>query len=520
MARHLLAVTWEGNDAWAVVAAARSGKPLIEAVLHYPGLTGDSAGGGTSGLDDQAVAIASLAERLQRDLRQSGVSKPVCLFALGRSSIELKHLTLPPAPDEELPDMVRFQAQREFHALGSQWPLDYVPLSTDPNQPRSVLAAAVSTTVIDSLQALAEQLESESVAHVSLRPCGAASLLAQSRKSDPNAVRIVVELYGDQAELTVLKGDTILFLRSARAPSEQLDDIAGWLVSELRRTIAAVQHRLDAQQVAEIAVCAGDRSEALTAAIAEQSQITATVLDPWSETTFSKAARRPTSDGPWGALVGLLNDQTGGRRPAIDFLHPRKRPAPKNHRRQVLQGATAATLLVATVLGGAWFYLSSLDNRIEALRKESKALDAKVTDAKKIEDQVAEIEKWTVGDTVWLEELRRLSAELPPPAEAMLTKLQADATSAGGLMQLEGRVKTAPTIDSLEQKLRDDRHVVEGRGSRREDNPKYAWGFKSSVNVEPEHPIAAPAKATRPTNARPRSSSAATGSPQARKGQG
>ena len=68
MARHLLAVTWEGNDAWAVVAAARSGKPVVEGVLHFPGLTGESAGGGTSGLDDQAVAIASLADRLNREL--------------------------------------------------------------------------------------------------------------------------------------------------------------------------------------------------------------------------------------------------------------------------------------------------------------------------------------------------------------------------------------------------------------------------------------------------------------------
>jgi Tfp pilus assembly PilM family ATPase len=501
LARQLLAITWEGSDAWCAVASVRSGKPVVEAALHLPSLGGETSGEGTSGHDDQSLAIRSLSDRLSRELRHLNVGKPTCLFSLGRSSIELKHLTLPPAPDEELPDLVRFQAQRDFHALGSQWPLDFIPLTTDAAQPRSVLAAAVSNTVMDSLQALATELESEEVAHVGLRPVGTASLLAQARRGDARAVRIVVELYGDQAELTVLQGETILFLRSAKAPSEQVDDIAGWLMSELRRTIAAVQHRLGEQQLSEISVCAGERSEALTAAIAEQSNVTATVLDPWSTVSFAKGARRPTADGPWGALVGMLDDAAAGRRPAIDFVNPRKRPAPVNRRKTVVQGLVAAALLVGTLLGGAWFYLGNLDSQIKELASKSKKLDAKVVEAKKIEENVGFIDKWMFGDTVWLEELRELSTELPPAEEAMLTKLHADVTAAGGQMQLEGRVSSSTTIDKLEQQLRDDRHVVEGRGSSREDNAKYPWEFKSTV-IAGQPKAAAPAansKGRRPT---------------------
>lgn len=486
------------------MASVRSGKPVVEAALHLPSLGGEASGEGTSGHDDQALAIRSLSDRLARELRHLNVNKPTCLFSLGRSSIELKHLTLPPAPDDELPDLVRFQAQRDFHALGSQWPLDFIPLTADAGQPRSVLAAAVSSTVMDSLQALATELESEEIAHVGLRPVGTASLLAQARRGDARAVRIVVELYGDQAELTVLQSETILFLRSAKAPSEQVDDIAGWLMSELRRTIAAVQHRLGEQQLSEIAVCAGDRSEALTAAIAEQSNVTATVLDPWATVNFAKGARRPTADGPWGALVGMLDDAAAGRRPAIDFINPRKRPAPVNRRKTVVQGAVAAALLVGTVVGGAWYYLSSLDSQVKELAAKSKKLDAKVVEAKKIEEKVGFIDKWMFGDTVWLDELRELSTELPPANEAMLTKLHADVTAAGGLMQLEGRVSSSATIDKLEQQLRDDRHVVEGRGSSREDNAKYPWEFKSAVIVGQQPKAAAPpanTKARRTTTA-------------------
>ena len=49
---------------------------------------------------------------------------------------------MPPAPDNELPDLIRFQAMREFGAMQSDWPLDFIPLDSDPEQPRSVLAAA------------------------------------------------------------------------------------------------------------------------------------------------------------------------------------------------------------------------------------------------------------------------------------------------------------------------------------------------------------------------------------------
>ena len=66
-------------------------------------------------VDALAQRTAVLAEALQR----RGLAKAEAIVLIGRAAVELKQLQLPPAPDDELPDMVRFLAQREFHALAA-----------------------------------------------------------------------------------------------------------------------------------------------------------------------------------------------------------------------------------------------------------------------------------------------------------------------------------------------------------------------------------------------------------------
>ena len=66
------------------------------------------------------------------------------LVGIGREQVQIVLLSLPPAPLEELPELVRFQAERSFTSLGNDAALDYIPLEGDAATPHQVLAAALS----------------------------------------------------------------------------------------------------------------------------------------------------------------------------------------------------------------------------------------------------------------------------------------------------------------------------------------------------------------------------------------
>src|SRR5690242_19673670 len=129
MAR-FLALEWDNREVRVAVATPRGGEALIEDAFVIP-LAARGEGPDAEQKTGELIA-AALAER--------HLGRVVGLAAVGRAGIELKELTLPPAPDDELPDLVRFQALREFHSICEDWPLDFIPMSGPEGGPRKALA--------------------------------------------------------------------------------------------------------------------------------------------------------------------------------------------------------------------------------------------------------------------------------------------------------------------------------------------------------------------------------------------
>ena len=84
-------------------------------------------------LVEQAVAVdlsepaeERLGPQLAAALADRGLKRSEVLLAIARGKAELRVLSLPQVPDEELPDLVRFQALRQFPSLGEDWPLDFL----------------------------------------------------------------------------------------------------------------------------------------------------------------------------------------------------------------------------------------------------------------------------------------------------------------------------------------------------------------------------------------------------------
>jgi Tfp pilus assembly protein PilN len=181
-------------------------------------------------------------------------------------------------------------------------------------------------------------------------------------------------------------------------------------------------------------------------------------------------------------LLGLLTaelEQTGH---AMDFLHPRRAPAPPSLRKKYILAGIAATVLLVGWFVYARVEQSQLAAEVSRLSQESRALEAAAAKADKVQASVKEITKWTDGDVAWLDQLRALSEDFPPAEDAVLTQLTLTSTASGGEMRLKGLAKKADTIAAMEERLRNRSRRVIGRDSREDSSlPPYRWRFETSV---------------------------------------
>lgn len=451
-----------------------------------------------------------LPETIRAVLQKHRINKGECLLAVGRSAVELKHLTLPPVPDAELPELVRFQALREFAAIGDDWAIDYLPLDKDETEPRHVLAAALNPQYVASLQATCEQVGLE-VGSIVVRPCGMASLVARQFQLADDEVSLLVDPLEKQLDLAVLQGQSIVILRCARADCTSLEEAAlNGAVLEVRRTVVAAANRLQGRRLSAIYLCGkGPAQQALAQSLQAEFDLPVHLFDPFDKLSIvSEAAIGPDEDrSRYAPLVGMLLDAVDAERQPIDFLNPRQKPPAPDYRRPI--AIAAASVLALVMLGGGWIWqqLSFMDQEIEMLSQESRSLDDLVKKAQELEKKTGEIDKWAATDIDWLGELHRLSLALPPAQETLITQLRASTREGGGEIQLEGLVKDAGTITQLETKLRDPQHMIEHKaGQQSSRDERYRWTFKSAVVISTEPEV--PAK---PQTAQPPLTQAAAG---------
>jgi Tfp pilus assembly PilM family ATPase len=480
----LLALEWDGREARIAVARTRGKEAVLEHAFAVDLAPRDGGEG---------AAEVNVGERIAAALAARRIGRCETLVAVGRTSIELRRLSLPPAPPEELPDMVRFQAMRDFAGLGEDWPLDFVPLDDAPadnaGASASVLAAVIAPKLVAQIRQTCEAAGLE-MERLVLRPFAAASLLRRARPSEE--CRMLVDLLSEEADLTVLIGGTVAFVRTVRLPAAEEEVQMRALLGEARRTIAAAQNQLGGRRVERLVLC-GEQSRLapVEAIVAEQLSLPVESFDPFSaaETDGELRDELPDHSGRFAPLVGMLVDEAAQARPDIDFLDPRRRPTPPSKRRQhVLIAATAAAVVLLGVFL-IWMKQSSDDQKIRSLQAESNTLDKKIADEARIRlAKVDDIEEFTRSDITWLDELKTASERLPPGEHILVSQLSAIANpDGGGQLILNGYAQEAAHTSQMVQNLNDGVREASGKGAQ-ENNQRsdYPWRFDNlTVRIPP-----------------------------------
>ncbi len=483
----LLALEWDGGEARIAVARTRGKEAVIEHAFAVE-LAPRDAG--------ETFADVNVGERVAAALAARRIGRCDTLVAVGRSSIELRRLSLPPAPPEEVPDLVRFQAMRDFSGVNEEWPLDYVPLdaaaapsaSEAPSGSTSVLAAVIAPKLVEQIR---QTCEAAGLApeRLVLRPFAAASLLRRARPSEE--CRLLVDLLSDEADLTVLIGGNVVFVRTVRLPALEEEGQMRALLGETRRTIAAAHNQLGGQRVARVVICGEPaRLATIQPQLEEQLSIPVEPFDPFSVVALDGALQTELPDHPgrFAPLLGMLLDEAAQDRHDIDFLNPRRRPrAPSRRRQYALVGATLGALLLAGVFF-VWQRQNAADQEIKMLQKDVQDLTKLVEQSRKIQAKTEEIDNFVRGDVTWLDELKTLSEKLPPSNEILVTRLRAmPMMDGGGQLLLDGYANESADIGEMVHRLKDDRREARSKGGyQNKQRTDYPWRFDNvTVRISP-----------------------------------
>lgn len=469
-----VALEWDSSEARLAVARVRSGHVDLEHALTVPLSPGDTR------------TAADLGKKIHDALSEIGVNGGEALVAVGRANIELRFLNVPPVPPEELPDLVRFQASRQFSQPIEEGLLDFAPLASSGSPPTSVLAAAITPELLKTIRDVC-QAARLTPKHLMLRPFAADSLV--THRLEAESCVLTVDRLAEEVDLTVVLGGQAVFPRSVRVGNYGTpEDQASTIVSEMRRTIAAAQNQIAGHPVQSVLIFGQEaESKALAEAIRRELSLSVEFVDPFASVNAAQVLGDGTtaSAGRFAPLIGALVDESRGKRHEIDFLSPRRRPEPPNRKRFyiALGSAVAATLLI--LCGMVYWHLSSLESEIRALQSESQELDKTLKAAKPKVDQATLIDDYAAGQIQWLDELRELAIDLPAGDKVILDELIAT-TGANPKIVIRGGAKAQTDVPELEAKLRDERHRVSGLGTEQvEKNKPYVFSFTETVEIVP-----------------------------------
>ena len=472
-----VAITWENNRLVFLSAVASGKSATFEHVAT---------------LDDP--------KKLGELLSQHRLAKAEAIVVLNRSDVEVRPMVFPPVPMEELPDLVKFQAGREFNNYEPNAPVDFFVTSKLENVSRSTLFPAVkksdaastpdgapkhilaSTLRLATFQKIKTFCEEHNLVlrHIVLRPCATAALWRQSGNSVPNRSTLLVELDQNETSQTVVLNGEPVFMRSPKLHCPQdvsTPDFVARLLAELKRTRIAVRNEIQGNDVGEIVLCGDGASfESLAKQLSEGLETPVRLFNPSNGLKVKANASER-----YAALFGAIQQVVQKEPLQIDFCNPKKRTEDTG-KRTLFTGIAAAVLLLVVSLFGYTFYTRSvLQADIRVLLREFNDLDKTAGVVVGQKRQLDAIDAWLVDNVNWFEQLAWLSRNSLPAQDMMVRNLVFNSANRGS-MNFGTLLRNQTLLAAMEEGLRDTNHNPRVSNLRPETGtPRY--GFQCTLTI-------------------------------------
>ena len=352
-------------------------------------------------------------------LSEANIPRDRVIVALSRQRVALKRLTLPTVDKVELPQMTRLAMQSQLSFDPETAVIDFLPEKHDETS-TTVLAVAVPQDVLEFMRRMttAAGLRLECV---SMRGMGAATLIGvmNGMMSPPAARVLVVDLVGENLELSVVDDGAIRFSRAAEIVEEENGcKSADTVIREIRRTWLSYR-MIDEDSHVDGALLFGEQG------------ITSETVDSIREILkmrTEKLQRHPRVDtngavmhDVWplaGLLLGChLNTDS------INFVKPRRAPDIRARKRLIMLGCTGA---ISIILFGGWtlakMKIEPLRQQLDTLKRTSASLAPEYRRYGRDLYKLEHLKRWESARVEWLDHATALAALSPAPDSVVLDK--------------------------------------------------------------------------------------------------
>ncbi|MEM8734926.1 MAG: hypothetical protein AAGG44_11920 [Planctomycetota bacterium] len=449
-----------------------------------------SARGGVGNVDAcslQSVENGSYNNAVSAGVEQLGWGKSAVTVVVCRSMAEVRTISVPRVDSAELPDIIRFQAQRQLANMGDGWTLDYVMLPDSGQEMQTALVGAIPPATIQSVSSVcsAANLQLQKIA---LRPLEIArqAVAAGNLRSGMSLIVSVCEAGADL--IFTQDGQTVL-LRNTRLPHES-EGADKAIEGEIRRSLLAASGELGDVTISKALVIGNsDNGGSIKTAVDQVLGLTAEYI-PLTNFLGSGVDAADTSILDQGnRLVGVCG---AGLLPAadqahfIDFKDPKKRPPPKSKTMQYALAAVAALLVVGA--GVSWWYKTNadLDSELELLTAENEEKETLVDRAKVKTQHLAEVKAFTDGSIQYLDAFADITERMPESKKIILAGPTFTSLSNGtGEIRVNIGADSAQSISAFEESVRDEDFAVVGREPQMSRQPTelYKWIAQQTITV-------------------------------------
>jgi len=441
--------------------------------------------------DDAAAITAKLKELVDAN----GLAKSDAVAIIARSDGELRELSLPPSPDNELPNIVRFKAKSDFASFNDRWLLDFTPLDDNPSETRRVLASAISPEVADRNREIIEGAGLK-LKRMVLRPLATIESLDKVLGDAPH---LVIAPGDDNTDLIVAHGGKAVTTRTIRRQRSQTAEAQNrQLISEVRRTLASLKRQPGVGKVEHVLVLDEAKSNRhLSGDLTERLGLSVQLVDPLEDVVARKnvsddfaKSRRWQYASLIGSLVGLADEKD----PSIDFLNPTRPQEIKSDKSRYWLYGTLAALATLLIVGLGWWTLRSQaeDKKLQLERlitaqQANQAKGAKPS-IETILGRTGAIDRWKRNDIDWLEELNQFSQHFLTADDAIVSNF--DARLRRGTPEIIVKFKAASTEAeaSLTRELEKRPYLVDPSQSRASSDKDYPFQFDATVGFIDEGP--------------------------------
>ena len=403
----------------------------------------------------------ALKEWFNQYLTEHHISTKQVIVTLPRESVVVRRLELPDAPDEDLPQMVRFQAAAKSSLSLDELALDFIPLPRrEGSLTRDVLLAMVPQTVVRAIRDFIDDGQRELVA-IRLSPIGAAELVAHiegNKPPDPKAATLIVVRHGERVEISVAWMRQLIFTHAARLADDSTEQQNAVILTEVSRGLMAFQNlNMGFKLTDGFLLGAEGELPGLAEALQKRLPITVRTVNPFSLVKLADdKLKLILHQSAYAGLLGSVWSQTQPKIEVLNFLAPRKpviKPdTTRERRRQAAIGAAVAAVCILLVYG---VRLYQLDASISRRGDEISQLDDALKKGKPLLDAARTVDEWVQEDVNMLDEVGHFEKQLPKTDRIYLTKMAVKVPSARQPAELhvEGHSREEIDIRRLREKL-------------------------------------------------------------------